>query len=165
MPDGLHTLAPRCREREPSTSSALGQQQAPRDRHSDRADWTPAAKCQAVTGKTNFEVVVYPGATSTRLLKSLATSSGITWSTMKRRRRTPKSVLTPSWMHERSRSAILLTTTEPNKARKNRAAWPHGSFASASARSTSRAKPAVVKGDPRFRIEGLRRHAELTVRC
>ena len=26
-------------------------------------DWTPAAKCQAVTGKTNFEVVVYPGAT------------------------------------------------------------------------------------------------------
>src|SRR5204862_1164165 len=25
-------------------------------------DWTPAAKCQAVTGKTNFEVVVYPGA-------------------------------------------------------------------------------------------------------
>ena len=26
-------------------------------------DWTPAAKCQAVTGKTNFELVVYPGAT------------------------------------------------------------------------------------------------------
>ena len=29
----------------------------------DKDDWTPAAKCQAVTGKTNFEVVVYPGAT------------------------------------------------------------------------------------------------------
>ena len=26
-------------------------------------DWTPAAKCQAVKGKTGFEVVVYPGAT------------------------------------------------------------------------------------------------------
>lgn len=26
-------------------------------------DWTPAAKCRAVTGKTNFEVVVYPGDT------------------------------------------------------------------------------------------------------
>ena len=26
-------------------------------------DWTPAANCQAVTGKANFEVVVYPGAT------------------------------------------------------------------------------------------------------
>ena len=29
----------------------------------EKDDWTPAAKCQAVTGKTNFEVVVYPGAT------------------------------------------------------------------------------------------------------
>ena len=28
----------------------------------EKDDWTPAAKCQAVTGKTNFEVVVYPGA-------------------------------------------------------------------------------------------------------
>ena len=27
----------------------------------EKDDWTPAAKCQAVTGKTNFEVVVYPG--------------------------------------------------------------------------------------------------------
>jgi dienelactone hydrolase len=26
-------------------------------------DWTPAAKCQAVTGKTDFDVVVYPGDT------------------------------------------------------------------------------------------------------
>ena len=34
---------------------------------------------------------------STRLPKSLAKSTGITWSTMKRRRRTPKSMLTPSW--------------------------------------------------------------------
>jgi dienelactone hydrolase len=29
----------------------------------EKDDWTPAAKCQAVTGKTNFEVIVYPGAT------------------------------------------------------------------------------------------------------
>jgi dienelactone hydrolase len=29
----------------------------------EKDDWTPAAKCQAVTGKTNFEVVVYPEAT------------------------------------------------------------------------------------------------------
>jgi dienelactone hydrolase len=29
----------------------------------EKDDWTPAAKCQAVTGKANFEVVVYPGAT------------------------------------------------------------------------------------------------------
>jgi dienelactone hydrolase len=29
----------------------------------DKDDWTPAAKCQAVTGKTNFEIVVYPGIT------------------------------------------------------------------------------------------------------
>jgi dienelactone hydrolase len=29
----------------------------------EKDDWTPAAKCQAVTGKTNFEVVVYPGDT------------------------------------------------------------------------------------------------------
>jgi dienelactone hydrolase len=29
----------------------------------EKDDWTPAAKCQAVTGKTNFDVVVYPGAT------------------------------------------------------------------------------------------------------
>ena len=29
----------------------------------EKDDWTPAAKCEAVTGKTNFEVVVYPGAT------------------------------------------------------------------------------------------------------
>ena len=28
----------------------------------EKDNWTPAAKCQAVTGKTNFEVVVYPGA-------------------------------------------------------------------------------------------------------
>lgn len=28
----------------------------------DKDDWTPAAKCQAVTGKTKFEDVVYPGA-------------------------------------------------------------------------------------------------------
>lgn len=26
-------------------------------------DWTPAAKCRAVTGKTDFEVIVYPGDT------------------------------------------------------------------------------------------------------
>jgi hypothetical protein len=25
----------------------------------EKDDWTPAAKCQAVTGKTNFEVVVF----------------------------------------------------------------------------------------------------------
>jgi dienelactone hydrolase len=29
----------------------------------EKDDWTPAANCQAVTGKVNFEVVVYPGAT------------------------------------------------------------------------------------------------------
>jgi dienelactone hydrolase len=29
----------------------------------EKDDWTPAEKCQAVTGKTDFEVVVYPGAT------------------------------------------------------------------------------------------------------
>jgi dienelactone hydrolase len=29
----------------------------------DKDDWTPAANCQAVAGKTNFEVVVYPGVT------------------------------------------------------------------------------------------------------
>jgi dienelactone hydrolase len=29
----------------------------------EKDDWTPAAKCQAVTGKSNFEVVVYPGIT------------------------------------------------------------------------------------------------------
>jgi dienelactone hydrolase len=29
----------------------------------EKDDWTPAARCQAVTGKTNFAVVVYPGAT------------------------------------------------------------------------------------------------------
>jgi dienelactone hydrolase len=29
----------------------------------EKDDWTPAAKCQAVAGKTNFEIVVYPGAT------------------------------------------------------------------------------------------------------
>jgi dienelactone hydrolase len=29
----------------------------------EKDDWTPAAACQAVTGKTNFELVVYPGAT------------------------------------------------------------------------------------------------------
>ncbi len=29
----------------------------------DKDDWTPAALCQAVKGKANFEVVVYPGAT------------------------------------------------------------------------------------------------------
>jgi dienelactone hydrolase len=29
----------------------------------EKDDWTPAAKCQAVTGKTDFEVVVYPGDT------------------------------------------------------------------------------------------------------
>jgi dienelactone hydrolase len=28
----------------------------------EKDDWTPAAKCQAVTGKKDFEVVVYPGA-------------------------------------------------------------------------------------------------------
>ena len=27
----------------------------------EKDDWTPAAKCQAVTGKPNFEIVVYPG--------------------------------------------------------------------------------------------------------
>jgi dienelactone hydrolase len=29
----------------------------------EKDDWTPAAKCQAVAGKTDFEVVVYPGDT------------------------------------------------------------------------------------------------------
>jgi dienelactone hydrolase len=29
----------------------------------DKDDWTPAATCQPFAGKTNFEVVVYPGAT------------------------------------------------------------------------------------------------------
>jgi dienelactone hydrolase len=29
----------------------------------EKDDWTPAAKCQAVAGKTNFEVVVYPADT------------------------------------------------------------------------------------------------------
>jgi dienelactone hydrolase len=29
----------------------------------EKDDWTPAAPCQAVTGKANLEVVVYPGAT------------------------------------------------------------------------------------------------------
>jgi dienelactone hydrolase len=29
----------------------------------EKDDWTPAAKCQAFASKTNFEVVVYPGAT------------------------------------------------------------------------------------------------------
>jgi dienelactone hydrolase len=29
----------------------------------DKDDWTGAAKCQAVTGKSNFELVVYPGIT------------------------------------------------------------------------------------------------------
>jgi dienelactone hydrolase len=29
----------------------------------EKDDWTPAAKCQAITAKTNFEVVVYPGDT------------------------------------------------------------------------------------------------------
>jgi dienelactone hydrolase len=29
----------------------------------EKDDWTPAAKCQAVTGKTDFKVVVYPGDT------------------------------------------------------------------------------------------------------
>ena len=29
----------------------------------EKDDWTPAAKCQAVKGKTDFEVVVYPGDT------------------------------------------------------------------------------------------------------
>jgi dienelactone hydrolase len=29
----------------------------------EKDDWTPAASCQAFAGKTNFEVVVYPGAT------------------------------------------------------------------------------------------------------
>jgi dienelactone hydrolase len=29
----------------------------------EKDDWTPAAKCQAVTGKTDFQVVVYPGDT------------------------------------------------------------------------------------------------------
>ena len=28
----------------------------------EKDDWTPAAKCQALTGKAKFEVVVYPGA-------------------------------------------------------------------------------------------------------
>lgn len=28
----------------------------------EKDDWTPAAKCQALASKTNFEVVVYPGA-------------------------------------------------------------------------------------------------------
>ena len=27
----------------------------------DKDDWTPAAKCQALTGKSGFELVVYPG--------------------------------------------------------------------------------------------------------
>lgn len=29
----------------------------------EKDDWTPAAKCQAVKGKTDFEVIVYPGDT------------------------------------------------------------------------------------------------------
>jgi dienelactone hydrolase len=29
----------------------------------EKDDWTPAAKCQAVTGKTDFELVVYPNVT------------------------------------------------------------------------------------------------------
>jgi dienelactone hydrolase len=29
----------------------------------EKDDWTPAAKCQAVTGKIDFEIVVYPGDT------------------------------------------------------------------------------------------------------
>lgn len=29
----------------------------------EKDDWTPAAACKAVTGKTDFELVVYPGAT------------------------------------------------------------------------------------------------------
>jgi dienelactone hydrolase len=29
----------------------------------EKDDWTPAAKCQAVTGKADFDVVVYPGDT------------------------------------------------------------------------------------------------------
>jgi dienelactone hydrolase len=29
----------------------------------EKDDWTPAAKCQAVTGKADFNVVVYPGDT------------------------------------------------------------------------------------------------------
>jgi hypothetical protein len=45
--------------------------------------------------------------------------------------RTRKSVLTPSWPHKRSKSAISLTTGEPNKVRRSRAVWLRGSFASA----------------------------------
>jgi dienelactone hydrolase len=29
----------------------------------EKDDWTPAAKCRAVTGKSNFDLVVYPGIT------------------------------------------------------------------------------------------------------
>jgi len=29
----------------------------------EKDDWTPAAKCQGVTGKTDFDVIVYPGDT------------------------------------------------------------------------------------------------------
>ena len=29
----------------------------------EKDDWTPAAMCQAVKGKSDFELVVYPGAT------------------------------------------------------------------------------------------------------
>ena len=67
----------------------------------EKDDWTPAAKCQAVAGKTNFEIVVIPALpmSSTLLRKSLATFSGITWSTMKRQRRMRNSALTPSWPH------------------------------------------------------------------
>jgi dienelactone hydrolase len=67
----------------------------------EKDDWTPAAKCQAVAGKTNFEIVVIPALpmSSTLLRKSLATFWGITWSTMKRQRRMPNSALTPSWPH------------------------------------------------------------------
>jgi dienelactone hydrolase len=104
----------------------------------EKDDWTPAANCQAVTGKTNFEVVVYPGATHVFNMPSekQSTISGITSSTMKRRRRTRKSVLTPSSPHKRSKSAISLTTNEPNKVRKSREAKPRGFFASAPAMSS-----------------------------
>ena len=63
----------------------------------DKDDWTPAKLCEAVKGKPNLEMVVFPGATPAFNVsfEKRWTTSDITSSMTKRRRRRRRRTPTP----------------------------------------------------------------------
>src|SRR5689334_4184639 len=67
----------------------------------EKDDWTPAAKCQAVTGKADFELVVYPGATHVFNQPSEKPRDvlGHHFVYDEKRRKMPNNALTPSLPH------------------------------------------------------------------